>query len=201
MSSFTRRATLTAAVALFVIPPALAAQAADSASNPPYSMLIIGASGVSAPTSGSLSARWRSRAGAGLEAYTPFHVGEVGAVLRTMRYDARTPDQPGFRAYLIGLDWRFAVARSSAVRPTVSVTAGDFLTVYDGDQPKGAGKESEIFVGAKAAVAIRIRGGTHATVGVTALQVLTSTPIRLTYATFGIAYALATPAWLRGALQ
>lgn len=196
-----RRAAMTAAVALFVIPPALEAQAADSASIRPYSRVVIGASGVTPPASGSLSARWRSRAGAGVEVYTPFHLGEVGAVLRTMRYDSRSPDQPGFRAYVIGLDWRFAIARSNAVRPTVSLTAGDFLTVYDGDQPKGAGKESEIYVGANAAVAIRIHGGTHATAGVTGLQVLTSTPIRLTYATFGIAQALTSPAWLRGALQ
>lgn len=202
MSSVLRHALTAAVVALPVIPRGLSAQAPDSArAGHQYSTLLIGASGVTPPGSGALSSRWKPGAGAGIEVYTPFHVGELGAVARTMRYGSRSTDQPSFRAYIIGLDWRFPIARSAAVRPAVSVTAGDFLTVYDGEQPKGAGKESEIFIGATAAVAVRVVGQTYATLGIAGMQVLTSTPIRLAYATVGVAQALATPSWLRWVLQ
>ena len=201
MSRFVRRAAA-GAVVLLAVPSGLPAQAADRAAPvPPYSTHVIGASGVTPPGAAALSSGWASQAGAGVDVYTPFNVCELGAVLRTVRFRSRSAGLPAFRAYIVGLDWRFAVLRPAAVRPMVSVTAGDFLTVYDGDQPKGAGKESEIFVGATAAVAIRLVGATHAAIGVTGMQVLTSTPIRLTYATVGLAHTLATPGWLRGVLQ
>lgn len=180
----------------------LGAQAADSLSRArPYSTLTVELSGVQPVSSGSLASRWQPSHGIGVDVHTPFHIGELGATIRAVRYRSRAGTEPSFQSYLLGLDLRFPLAAMQSLRPTLSITAGDFLTIYDGVQSKGAGKESEIFIGANAAVALPLRRAAQARIGLTTLQVLTSTPIRLTYVTAGVTYSLATPAWLLRMLQ
>ena len=166
-----------------------------------YSSLTVEAAGVRHLGTGDLGLYWNDRAGVGLAVHTPFHIGEFGIAFSTSRFENRAPGVPSFRSYLIGIDWRFPLPGTGWMRPDVSAMAGDFLTVYDGEQAKGAGNESEIFIGAAAGVRLRLARGTHVRAAVTAMQVLTSTPIRLTQATLGVSRTVATPRWIMTVIE
>lgn len=205
VNGFRSGATMRAAAALAAVLAApglpLHAQDADTAVNRrPYSTLSVSASGARAATSGRLDDFWEAGPGAQVTIHTPFHVGELGASLMSLRYRPKGT-QPAFRAYVIGLEWRLGLPSAGRIRPTVALAAGDFLTTFDGVETKGLAKESEIFAGGTAALALRLARGTEATLGVTGMQVLTSTPIRLAFVTAGISQTVGTPRWLRGVIE
>lgn len=162
----------------------------------PYSTITVEVAGMHHPRTGSLGAYWDDRPGMSLGVHMPFYLGEVGVAARTARFESRAPGIPSFRSYVLGVDWRFVLPGTAWLRPDLAATAGDFLTVYDGEQAKGAGKESEIFIGATAGLRLGITHDTRVRVAVTAMQVLTSTPIRLAQATLGVSHAVASPAWI-----
>lgn len=189
-------------VSLSLVPHGRAiAQDSTAAAPPPYSTLTVGIAGGSEFAAGRLDRYWSSSAALRVDVHTGFHAGEVGAFALTVPYRARTDSQPDYRAYVIGLDWRFAPGATARLTPLVSVSAGNYLMVFDGVDVKGLARESEIFVGGSAGVAARIHGGTAVTLLVTGMQVLTSTPIRSAFVTAGISQRLATPRWLRGVLE
>jgi hypothetical protein len=167
----------------------------------PYSSLDagIGVTRVVAP--GSLGTDWDASSGVRVDVHTPFHVGELGASVSTMRFDARSTSQPDFRAWLIGIDWRVGIPSPRWIRPRLALTVGDFLTVFDGVEVKGMAKESEVFIGGSVDLEIPIAGATSATIALSGLQVLTSTPIRLGIASAGIAHSIATPRWMRKVIE
>lgn len=167
----------------------------------PYSSLDVGAGVTRVVSPGSLGTDWSASSGVRVDVHTPFHVGELGASVATMRFDARSTSQPDFRAWLLGLDWRVAVPSPRWIRPRVALTVGDFLTVFDGVEVKGMAKESEVFIGGLVDLEIPIAGATSATIALTGLQVLTSTPIRLGIASAGIAHSFATPRWMRRVIE
>jgi hypothetical protein len=204
---FRGRARLRSLVALacaICMPSAVRAQDApiDSAGKrAPYSSLDVSVKGARVVSAGSLGADWRARDGVRMDVHAPFHVGELGVSVSTMRFDARAGAQPDFRAYLIGLDWRFAVPAPGWIRPRLSITAGDFLTIFDDVEVKGMAKESEVFVGGSIDVAFPVAGATSLTVGITGVRVLTSTPVRLGVASAGVAHSFTTPLWLRRVIE
>ena len=150
---------------------------------------------------GSLAPYWHDRPGMSLAIHMPFYLGEVGVAARTSRFESRASGPPSFRSYVLGVDWRFVLPGTAWLRPDISATAGDFLTVYDGEQAKGAGKESEIFIGAAAGLRLGVTRDTRVRAAVTAMQVLTSTPIRLMQATLGVSHTLASPAWVMRVIE
>lgn len=167
----------------------------------PYSAITVEAAGVHHLRTGSLAAYWDEQPGVSLGIHTPFHLGEIGVAARTARFESRAEGIPSFRSYVLGVDWRFTLPGTAWMQPDVSVTAGDFLTVYDGVQVKGAGKESEIFIGTTAGLRLALTRRTRVRAAVTALQVLTSTPIRLTQATLGASHTFGTPGWLMRVIE
>lgn len=203
--TLSRPRTLAALACAACVPAAaLRAQQAPTdtaARRPPYSSLDVAVGGARVVAPGSLGADWRARDGVRAAVHTPFHVGELGASVSTMRFDARSDAQPDFRAYLIGLHWRLPVPAPAWIRPRVSVTAGDFLTIFDDVEVKGLAKESEVFLGGTVDLEFPLAGATSLTVGFTGMHVLTSTPIRLGIASAGVAHSFATPRWFRRVLE
>jgi len=177
---------------------------AQSARPAPYSTLTVRAGATDAIRSGRLATYWTTRPGAALEIRMPFHAGAIGASVQAVPFSARsgaTGAQPDFQSYLIGLDWQFERRLGGWLVPSLTLRAGDFLTVFEGVTTYGAGKESEIFVGGSAGLAIPLARGVHVAVAISGAQVLTATPIRLTYATVGVERAFATPRWMRRVLE
>lgn len=192
-----------ALVAASIAALALRADAQDStrASIAPYGTVTIGLSGAAPVAEGALAPWWDAGRGVRLDVHVPFYVGDVGAWAMRVPYTARADAQPDFDAYVVALEWRVSAFPTSRVRPHVAVSAGNFLTTFEGVDTKGLAKESEILVGASGGLALRVTGATSVTTSVTGLQVLTSTPIRLAFATIGIAHTLRTPGWLRGVIE
>lgn len=174
-----------------------AAQDSTTASGGAYSMLTLGVSGGRAVADRPVDRYWSSSTAVRVDVHTRFHVGDIGLYVVTLPYAAYSAEQPDFRAWILAADWRFAPAAPMPIKPMISVSAGNYLTTFDGVETKGLAKESEIFVGGSVGVAARIYGGTHATATWTGLQVLTSTPIRSAFVTFGLAHTVATPRWMR----
>ena len=166
-----------------------------------YSTLTLGVSGGHAVADQPVDRYWSSSTAVRVDVHTQFHVGDVGLYVVTLPYTASSADQPDFRAWILAADWRFAPSAPMPVKPMISVSAGNYLTTFDGVETKGLAKESEIFVGGSVGVAVRIHGGTHATASWTGIQVLTSTPIRSAFLTFGLAQTMTTPRWMRRVLQ
>ena len=195
-----RSRTMMAAAALLCCAHAAAGQQPAPPARP-YSTITVEVAGMRQPRTGNLAAYWDDRTGVSLGVHTPFHLGEVGIAARTARFESRAAGIPSFRSYMLGVDWRFTLPGTAWVQPDVSATAGDFLTIYDGEQAKGAGKESEIFIGAAAGLRLRATRDTRVRAMVTVMQVLTSTPIRLVQATLGASHTLATPGWLMRVIE
>lgn len=170
---------------------------ATAAAPAPYSTLTIGMSAGRSIHDGELDRYWSSATPLRLDVHTAFYAGEAGAFVLTLPYAARSREQPDYRAYAIGLDWRFAPAAHLPVHPVVSVSAGNYLMTFEGVTTKGLAKESEIFVGGSAGLAARVRRGTSITALATGLRVFTSTPIRTGFATVGISHRFTTPGWMR----
>ena len=166
-----------------------------------YASVTVGISATRSVADGVLGQYWDAGTGARVDVSAPFHVGDVGAFVVTLPYTARSTSQPDFRAFVIGLDWRLVAPRAWPVRPSIGLTAGDLLTTFDGVETKGLSKESEIFLGGTAGLAVRVAGRTSVTATATAIQVLTSTPIRTTSVSVGLAHEFATPGWLRGVIE
>lgn len=167
----------------------------------PYGSLTIGASAARPLSDGALDRYWASGAGVRVNVSTRFHRGDIGAFAVTMPYTARADSQPDFRAYLIGVDWRMSAPARWRVRPSIGVDVGAMLSTFDGIEVKGLSKESEIFIGATAGLALRVFGRTWMTATGTGVQVLTSTPIRTSSLSLGVAQTFATPAWLRAVIE
>jgi hypothetical protein len=166
-----------------------------------YASVTVALSGTHQVSSGRLEDYWDAGNGIRFDVHMPFHVGEAGISATTLRYETRSADQPGFRAILIGASWRFPLVGGRRVRPSLSLEAGNFMTIYDGEQPKGLGKESEIYVGGGASLAVMVAGGTSLVLGADARHVFTSTPVRLTSARAGVAHTFGTPRWLRAVIE
>lgn len=200
-----RRSSLLHAVLLLgIAAPVARAEAQDTTVAPArvaYSSVTAGISATRSIADGALEQYWDAGTGARVDVSTRFHVGEVGAFVVTLPYTARSTSQPDFRAFVIGVDWRVAAPRTWRVRPSVGVTAGDLLTTFDGVETKGLSKESEIFLGGTAGLALRVYGGSQITATATAIQVLTSTPIRTASVSVGLAHEFSTPRWLRGVIE
>ena len=185
-----------------VYPEAADARAPGIPRRDAYSTLTFGASAVGIASSGALDEYWTPGTGVRADAFTPFHVGEIGASLGTARFAARTADQPSFRAFLIALEWRFASRQPGWwIQPDASVAAGDFLTLYDGVDVKGLANESELYAGASVGAAVPLFRNTTLTARATALHVFTSTPIRLVTMSVGVAHTITTPGWIHGAIE
>ena len=167
----------------------------------PYSTVTVALSGVRPASSGRLEDYWTAGNGLRFDIHMPFHVGEAGITATTLRHEALGTEQPGFRAIIIGANWRFPLGNSRRVRPAIAVEAGNFMTIFDGEQPKGLGKESEIYVGGEASVRIAVLGGTSVLLGADARHVFTSTPVRLTSLHAGLAQTMSTPRWLRAVIE
>lgn len=187
--------------ATVVLAPRARAQAAAPEARTPYGTVTVALSGAQPVAEGALAPWWEAGRGLRLDVHVPFYVGDVGAWAMRVPYAARTDSQPDFDAYVVALEWRFAAPASWPVRPHAGVSAGNFLTTFDGVETKGLAKESEILVGASGGLTVRLAGATHLTAGVTGLQVLTSTPIRVAFATVGIAHTFRTPGWMRGVIE
>lgn len=201
-----RRALLLHAVLLLggAAGPFARVEAQDTTAAPTsgtYSTVTAGISATRSIADGALGQYWDAGTGARVDVSTRFHVGDVGAFVVTIPYTARSVSQPDFRAFVIGLDWRVVAPRAWRVRPSIGITAGDLLTTFDGVETKGLSKESEIFLGGTAGLALRVHGGTHLTATATALQVLTSTPIHTASVSVGLAHEFSTPGWLRGVIE
>ena len=169
--------------------------------SPAYSTMSVGIAGGRTIDDGALADFWDSGTTLRLDVYTRFHRGDVGAWLLTLPWDARSAEQPDFRAYIFGLDWRFTRSVTRWLRPSASVSAGNFLSTFEGVETKGLKKESEIFIGASAGLAVGVTRATSLTATVTGINVFTSTPIRTTFATVGVSHGFATPDWLRGVFE
>ena len=167
----------------------------------PYSAVTIALSGVQPTGSGRLEDYWDAATGIRLDIHMPFHVGEAGLTATTLRYETRAAEQPGYRAIIIGANWRFPFGGVRRVQPALSVEAGNFMTIFDGEQAKGLGKESEIYIGAGAGLGVVLAGATSLTVGADARHVFTSTPVRLVSLRAGLAHTFATPRWLRAVIE
>lgn len=179
----------------------LAASEPSDAQGGPYSSVAVRVAGVRATSDGALAEWWESGNGGGIELHLPFYAGEIGGFAYTLPFVARGDSQPDFRAYLVALDWRFALPAPPWVRPSVSVAAGDFLNTYDGVTAKGLAKESEIFVAATVRLDAPVTRRTAVSASFVGAQVLTSTPLRLGVATVGVSHRIAAPAWLRRVLE
>ena len=166
-----------------------------------YSAVTVGISGARSIADGALEQYWDAGTGARVDISTRFHVGDVSAFVVTLPYTARSASQPDFRAFVIGVDWRVVAPRAWRVRPSIGITAGDLLTTFDGVETTGLSKESEIFLGGTAGLALRVHGGTQLTATATAIQALTSTPIRTASVSLGLAHEFSTPGWLRGVIE
>lgn len=195
-----RTATLVAASAVAV---ATRADAQDSTRAPAAAYRTVSvALAVAAPIAeGALAPWWDAGRGVRLDVHVPFYVGEVGGWAMRVPYTAQADAQPDFDAWVVALEWRFSPFSTSRIRPHLGVSAGNFLTTFDGIETKGLAKESEILVGASGGLAVRVSGATSLSATLTGLQVLTSTPIRLGFATIGIAHTVRTPGWLRGVIE
>lgn len=179
----------------------LRSQEVVARSDAPYSSVTVGLAAARQANSGRLEDYWDAGSGVRLDVHMPFHVGEAGITATTLRYAARGPDQPGFRTILVGADWRFPLGGLRRVRPSVSMEAGNFMTIFDGEQPKGLGKESEIYVGIGASLAVRLVRGMALTLGGEVRHVFTSTPIRLASVRAGLGHTFVTPRWLRAVVE
>lgn len=186
---------------MFPVAPLRAQDAVARSADAPYASVTVALSASRQASSGRLEDYWDAGSGARLDIHMPFHFGEAGITATTLRYDSRSPEQPGFRAILVGANWRFPLGASRRIRPSLAVEAGNFMTIFDGEQAKGLGKESEIYVGAGASLAIAIAGGTAITLGADARHVFTSTPVRLASVRAGVAHTFATPRWLRTVVE
>lgn len=177
-------------------------QGAGTTTSPaPYSAVTVAVSGVRLATAGGLEEYWDAGNGIRLDVHMPFHIGEAGITASTLRHEARGPEQPGFRAIVVGASWRFPLGGARRLRPALAVEAGNYMTIFDGEQPKGLGKESEIYVGGGAALAIALARGTSLVFGADARHVFTSTPVRLGSLHAGLAHTFATPGWLRAVVE
>lgn len=167
----------------------------------PYASVTVAMSAAHQASSGRLEDYWNAGNGIRLDVHMPFHVGEAGVTGTTLRYEPRSAEQPGFRAIIVGASWRFPFAVARRLHPALSIEAGNFMTIFDGEQAKGLGKESEIYVGAGGSLRAAIAGGTSLTLGADARHVFTSTPLRLASLHAGVAHTFATPRWLRGVVE
>ncbi|HEU5174350.1 MAG TPA: hypothetical protein VFT96_06330 [Gemmatimonadaceae bacterium] len=201
-----RRALLLHAVLLLggAAGPFACLQAQDTTVAPAggtYSTVTVALSAARSIADGALGPYWDAGTGARVDVSTRFHVGDVGAFVVTLPYTARSASQPDFRAFVIGVDWRVVAPRTWRVRPSIGITAGDLLTTFEGVETTGLSKESEIFLGGTAGLALRVHGGTQLTATATAIQALTSTPIRTASVSVGLAHEFSTPGWLRGVIE
>jgi hypothetical protein len=192
---------VTALAATVVLAARGDAQEARRDAAAPYGSVTIALSAAQPVAEGALEPWWDAGRGVRLDVRIPFYVGDVGAWVMRVPYTARAETQPDFDAYVVALEWRFAPFATSRVRPWAGIGAGNFLTTFDGVETKGLGKESEILVEASGGVSLRVARATSVTAGVTGLQVLTSTPIRLAFATVGVSHTVRTPGWLRGVIE
>ena len=167
----------------------------------PYGAVTVALSGVRLASAGRLEDYWDAGNGIRLDIHMPFHVGEAGITATTLRHEPLGPGQPGFRAIITGASWRFPLRRSRRIRPALSLEAGNYMTIFDGEQPKGLGKESEIYIGGGGAIDIALSRGTSLVLGAEARHVFTSTPVRLGALHAGLAYTFASPHWLRGVVE
>ncbi|MBA3890236.1 MAG: hypothetical protein H0X64_06875 [Gemmatimonadaceae bacterium] len=195
-------AVLAATLLLVADTTSLGAQApASPHSRAPYSSLTVSVAASRQASSGRLDDYWDAGRGVRIDIHTPFYLGDAGLTATTLRYATRTASQPGFRAIVAGANWRFPIGTTARLRPALSVEAGNFMTIFDGDQPKGLGKESEIYAGGGASLGVAIAAGTAAVFGADARHVFTSTPIRMVSLHAGIAHTFATPGWLRAVIE
>ncbi len=142
---------------------------------------------------------WDPGAGLELNLQTSFNFGAVEAGLHYATFDAKTPDQPDFKAFFPYLGWGYDAALSSRFSWYNGLRAGSFLMSFDVGGNNST--EQELGVGVVSRLSYRVGGAWSLDVSGRYRIVFTRERLRLVFLAAGLGRAFDTPDWLKALFE
>lgn len=142
---------------------------------------------------------WDPEPGLELNLQTPFNFGMLEAGLHYAGFDAKTPDQPDFRAFFLYLGWGYDAALSNRFSLYNGLRAGSFITRFDiGGNNR---TEQELGVGVVSRLSYRVGGAWSVDVSGSYRVVFTRERLRLVFLAAGLGREFDTPDWLKALFE
>ena len=169
----------------------------------PFSTIEVVAGGAVTAAAAPLASYWKTGPGLGVRIDTPFYLGNVFGLVQTAQV---TPlagvDVPAYRSVHAAAGWGAPVALPLGVRVMPALRIGTYHMRFDDPQVSAAvANETELTAGVDVRVRVPLGGGWAGSGSVAVLRVFTNQPIDMRIVEVGISRRLATPNWLRRALE